>query len=62
MKDYANLLIVITSQWGSDALPESFTSNTPPQVRCHLSAFAKCFALMLGSALVSISAVISSVG
>jgi hypothetical protein len=38
------------------------TSNTPPQAGCNSSEFAKCFALMLSKAFVSMSAVMSSVG
>ena len=36
-------------------------SNTPPQVRCNLSTFMKCFALIFSSALVRILAAMSSV-
>ena len=38
------------------------SSNTPPQAACSPSEVAKCFALTLGRAFVSMSAVISSVG
>jgi hypothetical protein len=37
-------------------------STLPLQVECSPSAEAKCFALMLGKGLVSVSAVMSSVG
>ena len=53
---------LMTHNWQVTVSNQTTISNTPPQAGCSLSELVKCFALMLGRAFVSMSAVISSVG